>query len=141
MNSGHSSTHGTAARVLIVDDCPDAGNILGLLLKRAGYLVEVLQDSTHCISHLEMFKPAVLLLDIAMPRISGYALAKQIRARAEFDRVIIIAVSGYADPQHMQWSLDAGCDQHLPKPVDVAALESAIAAIAEKRLRLSLQTD
>ena len=135
LNASRPSDNASVTRFLIVDDCPDAGKILGLLLQRAGYQVEITVDSTQCLPLLESFKPDVLLLDIAMPGVSGYTLAKQIRARPEFDRLIIIAVTGYADPQHTQWSLDAGCDRHLPKPVDIASLELAIAGVAEKRLR------
>jgi CheY-like chemotaxis protein len=141
MNPGHATGNAAGIRFLIVDDCPDAGKILGLLLQRAGYQVEITVDSTQCLPLLESFKPDVLLLDIAMPTISGYSLAKQIRARPEFDMLIIIAVTGYADPQHTQWSLDAGCDRHLPKPVDIATLKLTIAGVVEKRLRLGLHTD
>ena len=70
-----------------------------------------------------------------MPKISGYELAKQIRSRGEFETVAIIAMSGYADSQHAQWSLDAGCDQHLVKPVQLAALEAAIAHEVQKRIQ------
>ncbi len=65
-------------RVLIVDDNSDAAKTMGMWLRYKGHLVEVVIDSTKCISSLEAFDPDVLLLDIAMPGISGYDLAKQI---------------------------------------------------------------
>jgi two-component system, OmpR family, response regulator len=127
----------TTARVLIVDDEPDQATVLGKLLKTCGYLVQVVTDSTQCLPHLESFKPDVVLLDIAMPKVSGYELAKQIRAQGESERVAIIAMSGYADREHTQWSIEAGCDHHLVKPVRLAAIEAAIAHEVEKRQALS----
>ena len=124
---------GPTVRVLVVDDNRDAAQVLRILLKTCGYEVDMVLDSSECLAHLESFKPAVLLLDIGMPRISGYTLAKQIRARQEFARMAIIAISGYADAEHVQQSLDAGCDQHLAKPADLATIEAAIALAVEKR--------
>jgi len=123
-----------SARILVVDDEPDGAKSLGILLRLRGYTVEVLTDSTQCQGLLESFRPDVVLLDIAMPRISGYELATQIRAQREFDRMAIIAASGYTDSEHTRRSLEAGCDFHLAKPVQLAALEIAIARELAKRL-------
>jgi CheY-like chemotaxis protein len=121
----------TTARILIVDDELDQATVLGKLLKACGYVVQVVTDSAQCLPHLESFKPDVVLLDIAMPRISGYELARQIRAQEE--TIPIIAMSGYGDHQHAQWSIEAGCDHHLVKPVKLETLEAAIVHEAEKR--------
>lgn len=138
MNSGQSaigaeSAYSPKARVLLVDDEPEGAKTLGMLFSRCGYTVEVVTDSTQCISQLDSFKPDVVLLDIAMPRISGYSLAKQIRSRSEFDGVAIIALSGYCDNQHKQWSIDAGCDEHLVKPMQLTEIETVIARQVERR--------
>jgi len=133
MTASPAAANGSLARVLIVDDNRDAAQMLGILLQRSGYEVDVLLNSTECLSRLESFRPNVLLLDIAMPEISGYELAKQIRTRPEFERLVIFAISGYGDRKHVQWSLEAGCDRHLVKPVDLSALLLGIAHEVEKR--------
>jgi DNA-binding response OmpR family regulator len=115
-----------AARILIVDDEADGAQALGLLLKYRGHAVEIVTDSAACLSSVSDFKPEAVLLDIAMPRLSGYELAKQIRARSEFDPIAIIAVSGYGGPEHRARSLECGCDLHFLKPVDVTTIEAAI---------------
>ncbi len=130
---GNESTKGSTARVLIVDDEPEGAKTLGMLFARCGYSVEVVTDSTQCLAQVESFQPDVVLLDIAMPRISGYALARQIRSEQKFDRVAVIALSGYCDYEHRELSLEAGCDQHLVKPIRLAAVETVIGHEVEKR--------
>jgi CheY-like chemotaxis protein len=133
MNASLAATDGSLGRVLIVDDNPDAAKLLGILLQHSGYETDVVFDGTQCLSHLESFSPDVLLLDIAMPTVSGYDLARQIRTRPRFEGLVIFAVSGYADFKHANWSLEAGCDRHLVKPVDFGALLAGIADEFEKR--------
>ena len=129
-NDGDGSS---VARLLIVDDEPDGAKTLGMLLERLGYPVLVVTDSTQCIEQLESFKPDVIFLDIAMPNLSGYDLAGQIRSRPGFEEVAIIAISGYADQEHSERSIDAGFDLHLAKPVQLIALEAAIGDRARTR--------
>jgi CheY-like chemotaxis protein len=117
---------GSLARVLIVDDNADAAVSLGLLLEFNGYAVDVVTEATACQSHLESFKPDILLPDIAMPRISGYELVSRIRSQPKFEKLPIFALSGYADSEHIQRSLDFGCNQHLIKPVSLDVLDEAI---------------
>ncbi|HEX4142362.1 MAG TPA: response regulator [Pirellulales bacterium] len=133
MTASQAATGGSLARILIVDDNPDAAKVLGILLQRSGYEVDVVLHGSQCLSRLESFQPDVLLLDIAMPQVSGYELARQIRTRPAFEQLVIFAISGYADSQHAQWSLDAGCDRHLAKPVELGALMAGIAQEVEKR--------
>ena len=134
MNAGSAAASGAPARVLIVDDNPDSVRLLAILLQRSRYQVEIVIDPTRCLSRLEAFNPDVVLLDLAMPKVSGYDLAKQIRACPRFENVIILAVSGYADPKHARLSLEAGCDRHLAKPVDLDVLLASIAKEVQKRL-------
>ena len=78
-------------------------------------------------------QPDVVLFEIGMPNVSGYDLAKEIRMRSEFVKVAIVAISGYADKNHMDQSIAAGCDHHLVKPVDLATIEAVISHELEKR--------
>jgi CheY-like chemotaxis protein len=135
MQASPAAANGSLVRVLIVDDNPDAAKVLSILLRHCGFEVDVVIDSTLCLSHLESFSPDVLLLDIGMPKLSGYDLARQIRTRPEFGQLVIFAISGYADSKHAQWSLEAGCDRHLVKPVSPQALMAGITDEVEKRLK------
>jgi CheY-like chemotaxis protein len=135
LHASPAAANGSLVRVLIVDDNLDAAKVLSILLRHSGFEVDVVIDSTQCLSHLETFNPAVLLLDIAMPHVSGYDLAKEIRTRPQFEQLVIFAISGYADSKHAQWSLEAGCDRHLAKPVNPQALMAGITYEVEKRLK------
>jgi CheY-like chemotaxis protein len=111
------TSNGQAARILIVDDNFDAANTTRMLLEYSGHRAEILIDGRECLSRMASFNPDVVLLDIAMPGISGYDLAKQVRSQPQFEKLPIIALSGYADGEYVQRSLDFGCNRHLIKPV------------------------
>jgi two-component system, chemotaxis family, CheB/CheR fusion protein len=127
MKAGQRAKNGSFARVLIVDDNSDAAQTTGMWLELKGHQVDVLIDGTKCLSQFDSFDPHVLLLDIAMPTVSGYDLAKIIRSQPKFDKLAIIAISGYADAEHARRSLDSGCNQHFAKPVDLNQLNEVIA--------------
>ncbi|HEX4144765.1 MAG TPA: response regulator [Pirellulales bacterium] len=136
MNSGKAAENGSVARVLIVDDNSDAAKTTGMWLELTGHDVDVVVDASECLSHLEAFNPDIVLLDIAMPGISGYDLAKKIRLNPRFENLPIIAISGFADQGHAQMSMAAGCNQHLAKPVDLHALKDVIAEKVQNRIQL-----
>jgi PleD family two-component response regulator len=125
--------NGYSARVLIVDDDRDGAVSLGMLLKLRGYTVEVVTDSMQFVSCLESFRPDIIFLDIAMPNVSGYDIAQQVRMHSTFNSVAIVAISGYADEAHKARSLASGCNQHLAKPVDLSTVERTIAQELERR--------
>lgn len=133
MANAAESANGSAARVLIVDDERDGATSLGKLLRLRGYAVEVVTDSTQCLSRLEAFEPDIVFLDIAMPGLSGYEIARRIRMSPRFEKIALVAVSGYADERHIAESLESGCDQHLVKPVDLATIESTLIHAVERR--------
>jgi two-component system, chemotaxis family, CheB/CheR fusion protein len=136
MNAVQGVQNGLVTRILIVDDNADAAETTGMWLELTGHQVETVTDSSKCWSRLEAFCPDAVLLDITMPGISGYELAKKIRAQSKFEKLTIVAVSGYADGEHAQRSIDVGCDRHLVKPVDLNVLVEVIADEVEKRLKL-----
>jgi CheY-like chemotaxis protein len=123
------AAHSSKTRVLIVDDEPDGARALGMLLKMRGFTVEVETDGTRSLSQVESFQPDVVLLDLAMPAISGYEVCRQIRA-AHANHIAIIAMSGYGDAKHRKLAIEAGCNCHLLKPAGLEAIEAAIAAHA-----------
>jgi CheY-like chemotaxis protein len=128
-------------RILIVDDNPDVAQILGLLLQRCGHAVDVVSSGAQCLSRLQSFNADVLLLDLSMPDISGYELARQIRSRPEYVSLAIVALSAYDDPERIELSLAAGCDDHHAKPADPTSLGVAMARAVGCRRQLAASMD
>ncbi|MGE0315060.1 MAG: ATP-binding protein [Lautropia sp.] len=115
-------------RVLVVDDNADAAESMCLLLQLQGHEVERAGDGPAAIARAETFRPDVCVLDIGLPGMDGYALARHLRAMPSAARARYIALTGYGRPEDRALALDAGFDQHLVKPVEPGALQAAIAA-------------
>jgi signal transduction histidine kinase len=113
-------------RILVVDDNADAAQMLALLLEERGHLVRVALDGTAALEELEGSAPDVVLLDIEMPGMSGYDVARAVRADPRFADVRMIAVSGYGQARDRERSREAGFDVHMVKPVQVETLYSEV---------------
>lgn len=109
-------------RVLVVDDNEDAVVGLSIILKRWGLEVRTAYDGETALSIAEDFRPAKVLLDIGLPRMDGWEVAKRLRSTPHGENALLIAVTGYGSPADKQRSLDAGIDHHLVKPADPAEL-------------------
>jgi signal transduction histidine kinase len=118
---------GTAKRVLIVDDNVDAAMTLSWLLAEHGYTVEVAYDGPVGLKTAQAFKPDILLLDIGLPGMDGYELARRLRSDG-FGSSLMIAISGYAHEADIERSRGAGFDRHLAKPVDIDHLVKSLAS-------------
>ena len=112
-------------RVLVVDDNVDVANSLGALLRAMGHQAFVAHDGPAALDLLARARPDIALLDITMPGMNGYELARLVRARAG-SALRIVALSGFALPEDLARSLEAGFDQHMVKPVDPAFLKSLL---------------
>jgi CheY-like chemotaxis protein len=112
-------------RILVVDDNRDTATSGALLLKMLGHEVEVAFDGPSALEMARTFQPEAMLLDIGLPGMTGYEVAKKLRDEG-FQKTRIVAVSGYGQPEDRQRSQEAGCDDHLVKPVDQAALLSIL---------------
>jgi DNA-binding response OmpR family regulator len=112
-------------RVLVVDDNVDAATALAVLLRAMGHEVFVAHDARAALADLSRIRPDIALLDIAMPDMTGYELARQVRARLGA-AVRIVALTGFGLAEDRVRALDAGFDQHLVKPVDAAFLKSLL---------------
>ena len=112
-------------RVLVVDDNADAANSLAALLRAMGHEVFVAHDGRTALNDLSRIRPDIALLDIAMPDMSGYDLARQVRSRMG-SAVRIVALSGFGLPEDRARALEAGFDQHMVKPADAAFLRSLL---------------
>jgi two-component system CheB/CheR fusion protein len=117
-------------RVLVVDDNGDAADSLGTLLRRAGHDVKVVRDPRLAVDLALEFRPDVALLDIGMPGIDGYELARQLRERLDGRSLHLIALTGYSGHADQQRALQAGFDEHLTKPAPLGTILDFIAAAA-----------
>lgn len=113
--------------ILIVDDNVDAANTLAVLLQRRGYCVHTANDGPAALAWLAAHVPAMILLDIGMPVIDGYEVARRIRLQPEFRDVLLIALTGWGQPEDRRRSADVGFDHHLVKPIEIAELDRLLA--------------
>jgi PAS domain S-box-containing protein len=120
-------------RVLVVDDNRDAAESMGLVLARAGADVEVVYDGLAALERVERFHPAMVLLDIGMPGMDGYEVARRIRARPSLSDVMLVALTGWGQAEDRRRSLEAGFDQHLIKPAGLAELRALVPAAVGHR--------
>jgi CheY-like chemotaxis protein len=114
-------------RVLIVEDNPDSRETLCDLVQLWGHQVEVASDGVTGFNILSGFRPDVALIDIGLPGIDGYELSRQFRATDGGDRVRLVALTGYGQPEDRRRALQAGFDDHLVKPLDPEKLRRLLA--------------
>lgn len=122
-------------RVLLVDDDQDARELLTLVLAQHAAQVTALPSAREALALLTNVKPKVIVCDLAMPGMDGYALIEEVRARRadEGGTVPAIALTAYARPEDRQRALAAGFQAHLAKPIDPADLVSTVARLAHTR--------
>src|SRR5262249_31163621 len=105
-------------RVLIVDDCPDAAGSLAILLQLWGHEVHVTHNGPAALEAIPALQPEVVLLDIGMPGMNGWEVARRIREQEGGQNILLVALSGYGQERDQHHSRDVGCDFHLVKPFD-----------------------
>jgi PAS domain S-box-containing protein len=116
-----------ARRILIVDDNKDAADTLALLLQFDGHETQAVYTSREAIERAQSFQPEVMLLDIGLPEMNGYEVAKTLRSLPALNGMRIIALTGYSQAADRERAQLAGFDEHLMKPVDSEALAQALA--------------
>jgi signal transduction histidine kinase/ActR/RegA family two-component response regulator len=109
-------------KVLVVDDNADAGHTMGLLLETLGHEVNVVQHPFAALERAQAFRPDVYLLDIGLPDIDGYELARRLRRLDGLGECKLIALTGFGQASDQQNAHDAGFDFHCTKPVEIAVL-------------------
>lgn len=127
MSISKTDTPSTARRILVVDDNEDAAESLAALLRLFGHEVDVALDGEQALTLAPEVRPDLVLLDLGMPRMDGHEVARRMRAAPWGGRMKIIALSGFGDDADRERSLEAGCDDHLVKPVSPVDLELALA--------------
>jgi CheY-like chemotaxis protein len=110
-------------RILVVDDNPDAVESLTVLLQIAGHHVHEALDGEAGIALAEQVRPDVLLLDLGMPEVSGYEVARRIREQPWGKQILLVALSGWGQADERLRTQEAGFDAHLVKPVAPEALD------------------
>ena len=116
-------------RILIVDDNEDAANSLGMVLDMLRIDNRISYSGEEAITLVDAYGPDAILLDIGMPGMDGYEVARKIR-QAGNDDVLLVAVTGWSQVEDRQKSWAAGFDHHLTKPVDLDGLQSLLAKVA-----------
>jgi two-component system CheB/CheR fusion protein len=120
-------------RILVVEDNVDSAEAMLLLLRGIGHDVTVVSDGREAVDVAKQLQPEIILLDIGLPGMDGYELARRLRDMPETRAARLIAVSGYGQQKDRARSRDAGFDTHLVKPVDPSTLTEAINAVSDPR--------
>jgi CheY-like chemotaxis protein len=119
-SSDRSETSGQ--RILLVEDNQDSATMLAGLLESLGHRVQTTHDGYTALSAVDTFRPQVVLLDIGLPEMNGYEVARRIRKRRGGHAPLLVALTGYAHPQAIDQARRAGFDHHLVKPLDLDKL-------------------
>jgi CheY-like chemotaxis protein len=116
-------------RVVIADDNRDGADSLAMLLNLSGFEVYTAHTGPEALEAAIRYKPRVAILDIGMPGMNGYELARRIRVEAWGTRMMLIAVTGWGQEQDKLKAQTAGFDHHFTKPVDFSALEQVLRSL------------
>jgi signal transduction histidine kinase len=126
---GEKSPVGRKSRILLVDDNRDAADSLALLLRMLGHDIHTAHDGLEAVQAADAFRPDVVLLEIDLPKMSGYEAACQIRQRPWGKQMVLVAVTGWGQEEDKRRAIEAGFDHHLTKPVEPAVLTKLLAVI------------
>jgi len=128
-SAAHSMTSTNPCRILVVDDNEDAAELLGDMLEAVGHQVALAHDGPRALDVIDRFIPDIAVLDIGLPVMDGYELAKRIRERLG-SSTRLMAVTGYGQEHDRQRSTEAGFESHFVKPLDTEKLLHAIDSAA-----------
>jgi PAS domain S-box-containing protein len=116
-------------RILVVDDNIDSAQTLGMLMRLKGNDVRTAHDGLEAVKVAETFRPELMLLDIGLPKLNGYEVARRIRQQSWGQDMTIVALTGWGQDDERRRSAEAGFNAHLVKPVDLVALEELLAGL------------
>ena len=123
---------GRTLRVLVVDDDRDAADTLGLVVEELGNQVHVTYGGTSALDVAALFRPDLMLIDLAMPDMDGCHLVGQFRQIPAFAQTQIVAVTGHADQGHKTLAMKAGFDKVLFKPVALKEIKAVLASVVQR---------
>ena len=122
-NNPFSEDSPAPIRALIVDDNIDAAETLSVLLRLGGHETFLAHDGLEALKAAAEFKPDIVLLDLGLPGIDGYEVARSLRRMPELGTPVLVAVTGWGSPEDRRRSKEAGFYEHLTKPVDISVIE------------------
>jgi CheY-like chemotaxis protein len=117
------------SRVLVVDDSVDSAESMALLLELAGHDTRMAHSGPAALDEAGAFEPDVVLLDIGLPGMDGYEVARTLRASTARRTPRIVALTGYGRPEDRARAMAAGCHHHMTKPVDFVELEALVRSL------------
>jgi CheY-like chemotaxis protein len=120
-------------RIMLVDDNVDFAMSLALLLETLGHSVSVAHDASEALAIANERAPDFAFLDLGLPRVSGYELARKLRANPATARTVLIALSGWGQQQDRERSKEAGFALHLVKPIELQGIEAALRTLGGAR--------
>jgi len=133
--SPRASDFGDRLRILVVDDNHDAAETLAVMMSLAGHTVITAFDGATALEEASRFQPQVVLLDIGMPGMNGYEVARELRAREATKSTIIVALTGYGQPEDRALAAEAGFTDHLTKPISAEKLLAVLKTHSSHSLR------
>jgi PAS domain S-box-containing protein len=123
---------GPSLRVLVVDDSVDMARSLEMLLRESGHDVRTAHDGPAALETARDYRPNVVLLDIGLPELDGYEVAKRMRQNAVLQDVVLVAMTGYGQESDRRRAREAGFDHHLVKPAGFEQIQKILATVSEK---------
>jgi CheY-like chemotaxis protein len=117
---------GAGRRVLVVDDNRDAADTLAAIMRAAGHQVQVAYAGEEAVETARIFRPDLVLLDIGLPGMNGYDVARKLREELSHRSLALVALTGYGQEEDKRRAREAGFDAHLVKPVNFQLLEAIL---------------
>jgi CheY-like chemotaxis protein len=117
-------------KILVVDDNRDAADTCAMLLEASGHHVQTAYTGRQALELARTFRPHAMLLDIGLPDVDGYKLARQVRATPWGRSVVLVAVTGWGQEQDRLRAVEAGFDRHLVKPISAETVDSLLRSVA-----------
>ena len=130
-----AESNGPSLRVLVVDDSVDTVTTLAMLVRESGHEVRTAYDGSAVLEAALDFRPNVVLLDIGLPGLNGFEVAKQLRQQPALQNAVLVAMTGYGQTRDRQRSQEAGFDHHLVKPGDFGKVLEILATVSMSRSR------
>ncbi len=124
-----SPAKSVAWRILVVDDSADNCEMMAMLLSAFGHDVDTAKDGEEAVQKALLTRPEIAFVDIGLPKLSGYDVATAIRKQPGGEQIVLIAISGYGQPEDKRKALAAGFDSHLTKPVSPDDLRQILGSL------------
>lgn len=132
-SSEAAATSTPRLRILIADDVADSARTLALGMEMFGHEVRTAADGVEALAHALDYQPDLAILDIGMPGMDGYEVARRIRASPLGRGIVLVALTGWGQRDDVERAISAGFDRHMTKPADFATLRTVISDVAQRK--------